>query len=480
MRTPKKGRTTKRNSSAILNSYGRSLSDFGALSSFEESLVANSRLGQTTCGNNNCTSAKSTPCFPTTNNRVRAKLLRFLILGGDDKAPVHEKGILLEAAWIEGNLELQECSTVFPIWIDYCHVEGDVNIRRAKLSTLSLKGSVIDSLEGDGVQVTGDLFLDSGFTSQSNVRILGAEIKGDLYLDGARIGANISRSNMDDGDVLSLEGTRIGGLLNFRSLLAVQGSVSVQRTTADALADDYDSWAKAQCIFLDGFKYSRIVEGPTSAAERIRWLKRQDLGEQSANFKPQPWEQLIVVLGDMGHDADARAVAIAKQEAQRAAGKFTGVARPLHWLYGLLAGYGYKPLNTICAMLLVFSFGCMIFDYAEQRGWMAPTSPIIHANEPIADACAVPQDSRLTTWTICPQLPNEYTTYNPILYSLDLVLPLVNLQQEQDWAPIVTVNGSEWALPRAVVRFYMWFEILFGWAASLLLVAVLGNLVKRD
>ena len=45
---------------------------------------------------------------------------------------------------------------------------------------------------------------------------------------------------------------------------------------------------------------------------------------------------------------------------------------------------------------------------------------------------------------------------------------------------MVTVNGSDWNWSRAIMRFYMWFEILFGWAASLLLVAVLGNLVKRD
>jgi hypothetical protein len=105
-------------------------------------------------------------------------------------------------------------------------------------------------------------------------------------------------------------------------------------------------------------------------------------------------------------------------------------------------------------MLLVFALGHHVFDYADQRGWMGPTSPIIHADPAIAEACGRSSGPRLTTWTICPALPNEYTTYNPLLYSLDLVLPLVDLQQEKDWAPIVTVNGSEWTWPRALVRFY--------------------------
>ena len=234
-------------------------------------------------------------------------------------------------------------------------------------------------------------------------------------------------------------------------------------------------------LILDGFHYDRIVDGPTDAATRIAWLQRpltQDLVDQS--FRPQPWEQVIKVLRDMGHDADARAVAVAKQEAMRVAGKFNGIGWLLHGLYGVFAGYGYKPLRTVFAMALVFLIGAGVFMFAEAKGWIAPSSPIIHSQQTLIEACGQPQGHRLTTWTICPKLPNEYTTFNPLMYSLDLILPLVDLQQDQDWAPLVTINGQEWTWGRALIRIFMWFEILFGWAASLLLVAVLGNLVKKD
>jgi hypothetical protein len=57
----------------------------------------------------------------------------------------------------------------------------------------------------------------------------------------------------------------------------------------------------------------------------------------------------------------------------------------------------------------------------------------------------------------------------------------VDLQQERDWAPIVMKDdGVTTIWGGAITRWFMWFEILFGWAASLLLVAVLGNLVKKD
>ena len=132
-------------------------------------------------------------------------------------------------------------------------------------------------------------------------------------------------------------------------------------------------------------------------------------------------------------------------------------------------------------MLVVWFAGILVFCHADQKGWMAPASAIIQADEKIKNACGVQQGSRMTIWTQCPGLPKEYTTFNAYLYSLDLILPLVDLQQDRDWGPIVTADdGVTWTWARAFTRFYMWFEILFGWAASLLMVAVLGNLVKKD
>jgi hypothetical protein len=77
-------------------------------------------------------------------------------------------------------------------------------------------------------------------------------------------------------------------------------------------------------------------------------------------------------------------------------------------------------------------------------------------------------------------VPAEYTTFNGFSYSLDLILPLVDLQQERDWAPVVVDEDNRYVLLGSLTRLLMWLEILFGWGMSLLLVAVLGNLVKKD
>jgi hypothetical protein len=88
-------------------------------------------------------------------------------------------------------------------------------------------------------------------------------------------------------------------------------------------------------------------------------------------------------------------------------------------------------------------------------------------------------------WYLCEKLREEYTGFSPLAYSLDLILPLVDLQQEGDWSAMIPTpdkTSAFWTWSpnwKYAVRFLMWFEILFGWIASLLLVAVVSGLTKR-
>ena len=89
-------------------------------------------------------------------------------------------------------------------------------------------------------------------------------------------------------------------------------------------------------------------------------------------------------------------------------------------------------------------------------------------------------------WYLCEKLPEEYTGFSPLTYSLDVILPLVDLQQETDWAPLIPTPKNIWYEEllafdhlKHFTRLVVWFEILFGWVASLLLVAVVSGLTKR-
>jgi hypothetical protein len=602
--------------------FGRSLSDFGKLLPTEKLLLAACRKGMPAIIGNG-----TRPDIQSEANTIRPGFLRFLFLGGDEQAPVHEFGVCLNGAWIDGDLDLHGCNCAHPVMLANSKLNGSLGAMGAHLKNLSLEGSSIKALNGDRVVISGSLFLRNQFVATGEVRLSGAQIggnleckngtfepiegseegyalfcrrarikgdvlldgdfkaigevhflgvgiggdlqcsggtfaptkyealtcdgadiKGDMLLDhgftatgevrllGAQIGGNLSCSEgryepigndalsfdgaLVKGDVLldesfiakgtvRLHGARIRGDLscrngvfepkwNYRHALscnraaidgalfldhsfASKGSVNLTAASVGSLADAPPRIEKGN-LTLDGLTYKRIYAGsPTQAKTRIDWLQRQqefDLGEE---FKPQPWEQLIKVLREMGHTSDANAVAMAKQDALREAGKIKGILYPLHWFYGSLAGYGYQPLRTVVAMLVVFLFSGLHYQRAAELGLMGPTSAIIQSNTEIANACGNLANHRETQWTQCGALPQEYTTFSPYWYSADLILPLVDLQQEKDWSPIVMKDDGKtpiWA--GAFIRWLMWFEILFGWIASALLVAVLGNLVKKD
>ena len=69
--------------------YGRSSNDFPDLSDAETRLIEACRLGEV------CKIGGAVPEKETNANKVRAGLIRFLLLGGDAAVPVHEKGVML-------------------------------------------------------------------------------------------------------------------------------------------------------------------------------------------------------------------------------------------------------------------------------------------------------------------------------------------------------------------------------------------------
>ena len=61
---------------------------------------------------------------------------------------------------------------------------------------------------------------------------------------------------------------------------------------------------------------------------------------------------------------------------------------------------------------------------------------------------------------------------NPLLYSLDVFLPFVNLHQEHYWWPDETASGDCAIFGRSVpvrgsmLRYYLWLQIMAGWLAK--------------
>lgn len=343
------------------------------------------------------------------------------------------------------------------------------------------------------MKVTGSVFLRRGFAATGEVRLLSAEIGGDLACSGG----DFSNANQR---ALNAEGCRVTGRL-FLCGATVTGSIKLTGASVGTLLDDGFVW-KGGGHLLDGFAYDRIV-GPTDGHQRIAWLRSQlDDKLDHRDFRSQPWEQLIAVLRAMGHPHEATKVAIAKQDQMRRAGQ---IGKPgslwrwpenlLHILFRVLAGYGHRPAWTALWMIGVWILSSFVFYEGRDAGYFGPSSAVIETSA-LHQVCGAPGDRQPASpdprhpghllpgapkarWTspACP-LPPEYTTLQPAIYSLDLILPVINLQQDGDWAPIVAHADGTALFWGHALRGLVWFEILFGWVTSLMLAAVVTNLVR--
>jgi hypothetical protein len=280
-------------------------------------------------------------------------------------------------------------------------------------------------------------------------------------------------------------------------------------TTVSAIVDDVASWEVAKELLLDGFQYSRFLDayvrdepGPwihhdslIDATCRIAWLDRQRKEDLQLNFKPQPWEQLIKVLREMGHQEGAKKVAIAKQARIC---KSTRISALAHWLYGISCRYGYQP-----GWLILWAIGAALlwaglFKVGAVYGVMAPADR--HMVEEVRDIACRPEHGG--NWTKCASLHRRgYPSFDPFVYSFDLILPVIATQQTKDWAPLTTVPCRDVnVLGLCKQRFskaittstsgywpsglFFWLmaraETLLGWFVGLWFVAIVSGIIKKD
>jgi hypothetical protein len=75
---------------------------------------------------------------------------------------------------------------------------------------------------------------------------------------------------------------------------------------------------------------------------------------------------------------------------------------------------------------------------------------------------------------------------HPMLYSLDVFVPFVNLRQEQHWWPDETASGEctifglKIPVRGSVLRYYLWLQVIAGWLLSAIFVAGVTGLIHND
>jgi hypothetical protein len=117
---------------------------------------------------------------------------------------------------------------------------------------------------------------------------------------------------------------------------------------------------------------------------------------------------------------------------------------------------------------------------------IAPSDPLIFQNKRYQE-CSPDYHLQPGNWFLCEKLRSEYATFSPLAYSLDVMLPVVDLGLEKTWGAYIPSPKPSWSeelfwhwTPGHVVRLITWFQILFGWVSSLLLVAIISGFSRRN
>jgi hypothetical protein len=306
--------------------------------------------------------------------------------------------------------------------------QGEVILGGAHIgSNLQLQGATLTNpggvaLNANGLVVDQNMFCN-GFTARGEVILIGAQVGGQLNFDGATL------SN-PDGVALDLQELRAKALL-LRLETPPDGGIDFTHAQVGVFLDEQATWPAI--LDLRGFVYDALYERThISVAARLRWLDRGRAG-----YAPQPYEQLVAVYRRAGRDDHARKVAIAKQRRRRET--LNRPSRVWNSLLRWTVGYGYRTWQAGLWLLGLLAVGAAVFAWAYPGEMALAKKP----GDPLP-------------------------AFQPWMYSLDVLLPVVNLHQEEFW------------IPQGVARWWVWFSILAGWLLTTVVIAAVTGLLKKD
>jgi hypothetical protein len=315
-----------------------------------------------------------------------------------------------ERATIDGTLILLGMRTV-----------GEMNLRTVQVGVrLVLSDSSFTSPTGTAcrlsrAQVAADIYCD-GMTAVGSLRLAGTSVGGAVTLRQVTLAC-------PDGLALDAPALAASELILLPAA-PIKGMVDLSHGVIGVLRDAPGSWPEKVC--LEGLTY-RALDPQLPARQRLHWLARDPRGHQ-----PQPYEQLASVYNTIGEPAQARAVLYARQQIER-----SGKVLPFRiWslLQDITVGYGYRPRRALAWLALLLGTGSIIFSIAPP---------------PALQAAAAPH-------------------FNGIVYTLDLLLPVVNLGQKYAFNP----GGPE--------QWLSYLLIAAGWTLATTVAAGAARVLRRS
>ncbi|MGW0734576.1 oxidoreductase [Streptomyces sp. NPDC002851] len=325
---------------------------------------------------------------------------------------------------------------------------GELSLRGAQVGvSLSLRGSRLTNpygskaLNAPQLTVERTLYLtpaavggsgyQAGTTPARGVRVQRFECHGGIRLDDGRFGDAVdleqARLVLESEQEISMRRIQTPEL-RFLGDRPERGVIVLSGARIVNLVDKSTSWPGPGAFRVGGFTYENLVpRGSFPLTRRLEWL-----AAATPEYSPEPYEKLATVLRNSGEDADAREVLLAKQRRRREtlplAGKLWGYAQD--WT----VAYGYRPGRAAVWMAVLWALGAVAFSRYHP--------PAIK--------------------------PGEGPEWNPSLFALDLLVPVINLGQDGYWRV-----EDHWQWLSAALT-------LLGWILATTVAAGASRLLSRN
>jgi hypothetical protein len=333
------------------------------------------------------------------------------------------------------------------------------------------------ALRCDRLKATGSVFMER-FVARGPVRLLDVKIGANAVLDGAALSGTAP-----GGPALLADNARIDGSLVLRNWREPpRGQVSVRNASVGILqlGSTDATWPEERCVRAQGFRFLTLEdEGRVSRALCEKWL---DLLVRDP-FSPQPYEKCAQVLRETGLADDAKEIGIRRRRVQRslrAKPEAPLTARRVpswiayHWRQKVDAfldksiGYGYRPGRSVNYLAAIALIGSIVFGYAQYTGAMVP------ADNALAKEYRAHPNS----------MPPGYPPLVAPIYSLDVLLPIIDFQQDSKWRPdrraMVAISATRGFPIGWIALGWAWIQIALGWVLSTLLVGSVTGLIRKE
>ncbi|WP_026414571.1 hypothetical protein [Actinomadura oligospora] len=263
-----------------------------------------------------------------------------------------------------------------------------------RISNSTLNSSVLASKMRLSGAPTGVAFRFTRNEVASSIRLLKVRADREIRLVDSRFRLGIDLTGIElrcpGGTALDVSGIQATEL----ALLpgdTVEGRVVLDGARLTVLRDLPESWPAS--LSMDGLVYETLQPALT-ARERLDWVERAPQDQ-----RPQACDQLAQMYVHLGRQSQAQRILYERERSQR---RFRSpVARAWSLVQDVTVGYGYRPWLAAAWVAFFLTVGTTVFSLDHPA----------------------------------PLKKGEAPHFNPFVYTLDLMLPLVTLGQKYAFNP---------------------------------------------